>query len=90
MALDGVEWMVCHSDHKYRLQPLLLVICQFSESERWEISDCERIYLCFDEAGKDQESVNPHETLSLIWVLDAALIGRMAERGEGIVTTDGG
>ena len=24
------------------------------------------------------------------WALDAALIGRMAEREEGIVTTDGG
>ena len=28
--------MICHSDHKYRLQRLLLVICQFSESEGWE------------------------------------------------------
>ena len=24
------------------------------------------------------------------WALDATVIGRMAERGEGIVTTDGG
>ena len=33
---DEVEWMICHSDHKYRLLRLLLVICQFSESEGWE------------------------------------------------------
>ena len=57
------EWMVVHSDHKYRLQRLLPVICQFSESGRWEISGCERIYLCpsFEEPGKVQESVSPHE-----------------------------
>ena len=55
--------MVVHSDHKYRLQRLLPVICQFSESGRWEISGCERIYLCpsFEEPGKVQESVSPHE-----------------------------
>ena len=107
MVCGGVEWMVCHSDHKYcfklklygpflwmgstasRLEPLqggslpfttkfpeipgthfidlqrlLLVICQFYESEWWGICDCERIYLCpcFEEVGKDQESVSPHET----------------------------
>ena len=52
-----MELMVCHSDHKFRLQRLLLVMCQFSESERWGISDCERIYLCpcFKESEKDQE-----------------------------------
>ena len=33
---DGVKWMDCHSDHKYRLQRLLLVVCQFSESVWWE------------------------------------------------------
>ena len=60
--------MVCHSDHKYCLQRLLLVTCQFSESERWGISDCECIYLCpcFEEPGKDEESVSPHKTPSLV------------------------
>ena len=60
--------MVCHSDHKFRLQRLLLVMCQFSEYERWGISDCEWIYLCpcFKESEKDQGSVSPHEIPSLI------------------------
>ena len=31
---DGVEQTDYHSDHKYSLQRLLLVICQFSESEQ--------------------------------------------------------
>ena len=26
-------WMICHSDHMYCLEELLLVVCQFSESE---------------------------------------------------------
>ena len=61
------EWF-CHSDHKYCFQRLLLLICQFSESERWGLSDFERIYLCpcFKEAGENQESVSPHETTSII------------------------
>ena len=61
-------WMVCHSDHKYCLQRLLLVICQFYESERRGINDCERIFLCpcFEKAGKDLKSISPHETPSLI------------------------
>ena len=60
--------MVCHSDHKYRLQRLLLVICQRPELERWGISDCECIYLCpcFEEPEKDQENVSPHESPSLL------------------------
>ena len=63
-----MELMVCHSDHKFRLQRLLLVMCQFSEYERWGISDCEWIYLCpcFKESEKDQGSVSPHETPSII------------------------
>ena len=55
---ERVEWMICHSDNKYRLQRLLLVICQFSESERLGISDCERICLCpcIGKAGKDKKA----------------------------------
>ena len=35
---------------------MILVTCQFSESERRGISDCECIYLrpCFEKGGKDQ------------------------------------
>ena len=64
----GSGGMVCHSDHKYRLQRLLLVICQFSESERRGISDCERIFLrpCFEKTGRDLKCVSPHKTPSLI------------------------
>ena len=36
------------------------------------------------------QSISPYETPTLIWALDTVLIGRMAGRGEGIVTTDGG
>ena len=63
-----MELMVCHSDHEFRLQRLLLVMCHFSEYERWGISDCEWIYLCpcFKESEKDQGSVSPHEIPSLI------------------------
>ena len=65
---DEAKWMVCHSNHKCCLQRLLLVICQFSESERWGTSDCEHIYLFsyLRKAGKDQESISLHETPSLI------------------------
>ena len=64
----GSGGMVCHSDHKYCLQRLLLVICQFSESERRGISDCERIFLrpCFEKTGRDLKWVSPHKTPSLI------------------------
>ena len=63
-----MELVVCHFDHKFRLQRLLLVMCHFSEYERWGISDCEWIYLCpcFKESEKDQGSVSPHEIPSLI------------------------
>ena len=63
--------MVCHSDHKYRLQRLLLVICQFSESERRGISDCERIFLrpCFEKTGRDLKCVSPHKTPSLTFYM---------------------
>ena len=63
-----MELMVCHSDHMFRLQRLLLVMCQFSESELWGISDCEQIYLCqcFKKSEMDQGSVSLHEAPSLI------------------------
>ena len=35
------------------------------------------------------QSISPYEVFE-IWALDTVLIGRMAGRGEGIVTTDGG
>ena len=54
--------MVCHSDYKYRLQRLLLVICYLPDLS-------------------DGESVIVNAFIS-------ASIGRMAERGEGIVTME--
>ena len=63
-----VEWMVCDSEYKYRHQWLLLVICQFFESEWWETSDCEGICLCpcFEKVGKHKKNFSTHETPSLI------------------------
>ena len=77
------EWMVWHSDRMYRLQRLLLVIFQFTESEQWGISDFKSIWVCprFGKAEKDSLS---H------WTLDAHLTDRMTEEEEGIVAKDGG
>ena len=77
------EWMVCHSDRMYRLQRLLLVICQFTESEQWGISDFKSIWVCprFGKAKKDSLS---H------WALDAHLTDRMTETEELIAAKDGG
>lgn len=63
-----VEWMVCDSEHMYRHQWLLLVICQFFESEWWETSDCEGICLCpcVEKVGKHKKNFSTHETPSLI------------------------
>ena len=83
-------WVICHSDHMYCLEELLLVICQFSESEPRGISDFECIFLCpcFKKAAKDRENVSPNETLTH-WAFDTALIDRMAERREWIVAKNG-
>ena len=68
MVREMVEWMVCYSNSKPVLQRLLLAIHQFFETERQEISDCERccFFLCFVEAGRDQNNANPNNTPSFI------------------------
>ena len=61
------------------------MICQFTESEQLGISDCERIFHCpcFEKAGKDPESVSPHETPSLIGPLTQPELVEWLEGGRG-------
>lgn len=50
--------IVCHSNHRYCPQRLLLVISQFPECKWWAVSDCERICLsqCLGKAGKEKKA----------------------------------
>ena len=68
MVREMVEWMVCYSNFEPVTQRLLLAMHQFFESEQQEINDCERccFFLCFGEAGRDQNNANPNKTRSFI------------------------